>query len=117
MQKHVNLVDLVKNFPTNIFLQNLTSIQKRTSPTSIRFAPLAEKSEEGSISNLPTKRRTGAPGSAPRRGRRTRGRPGPPLRPGPVFVLTSCLTSGKCWQTLRGSFSPVSKPILKFASK
>ena len=31
MQKHVNLVDLVKSFPTNIFLQNLASIQKRTS--------------------------------------------------------------------------------------
>ena len=30
MQKHVNLVDLVKSFPTNIFLQNLASIQKRT---------------------------------------------------------------------------------------
>ena len=40
MQKHVNLVDLVKSFPTNIFLQNLASIQKRTSP--IKFAHLAE---------------------------------------------------------------------------
>ena len=53
MQKHVNLVDLVKSFPTNIFLQNLASIQKRTSP--IKFAHLAEKSGEGSISNLSTK--------------------------------------------------------------
>ena len=53
MQKHVNLVDLVKSFPTNIFLQNLASIQKRTSP--IKFAHLAEKSEKGSISNLATK--------------------------------------------------------------
>ena len=53
MQKHVNLVDLVKSFPTNIFLQNLASIQKRTSP--IKFAHLAEKSEDGSISNLSTK--------------------------------------------------------------
>ena len=26
MQKHVNLVDLVKSFPTNIFLQNFLSI-------------------------------------------------------------------------------------------
>ena len=52
MQKHVNLVDLVKSFPTNIFLQNLASIQKRTSP--IKFAHLAEKSEKGSISNLST---------------------------------------------------------------
>ena len=57
MQKHVNLVDLVKSFPTNIFLQILASIQKRTSP--IKFAHLAEKSENGSISNLSTKLRTG----------------------------------------------------------
>ena len=32
MQKHVNLVDLVKSFPTNIDLQNLASIQPRASP-------------------------------------------------------------------------------------
>ena len=54
MQKHVNLVDLVKSFPTSIFLQNLASIQKRTSP--IKFAHLAEKSENGSMSNFSTKR-------------------------------------------------------------
>ena len=42
MQKHVNLVDLVKSFPTNIYLQSLASIQKRTSP--VKFAHLAEKS-------------------------------------------------------------------------
>ena len=53
MQKHVNLVDLVKSFPTNIHLQNLASIQKRTSP--VKFAHLAEKSGTGSISNLSTK--------------------------------------------------------------
>ena len=53
MQKHVNLVDLVKSFPTNIYLQNLASIQKRTSP--VKFARLAEKSGKGSISNLSTK--------------------------------------------------------------
>ena len=53
MQKHVNLVDLVKSFPTNIYLQNLASIQKGTSP--VKFAHLAEKSEKGSISNLSTK--------------------------------------------------------------
>ena len=57
MQKHVNLVDLVKSFPTNIFLQTLASIQKRTSP--IKFAHLAGKSEKGSISNLSTKASTG----------------------------------------------------------
>ena len=53
MQKHVNLVDLVKSFPTNIYLQNLASIQKRTRPK--KFAHLAEKSGKGSISNLSTK--------------------------------------------------------------
>ena len=41
MQKHVHLVDIVKSFPTNIFLQNLASIQKSTSP--LTFAHLAEK--------------------------------------------------------------------------
>ena len=50
MQKHVNLVDLVKSFPTNIFLQNLASIQKSTGP--IKFAHLIEKSGKGSMSNL-----------------------------------------------------------------
>ena len=57
MQKHVNLVDLVKSFPMNIYLQNLASIQKRTSP--LKFAHLAEKSGKGSISNLSTKVATG----------------------------------------------------------
>ena len=52
MQKHAYLVDLVKSFPTNIYLQNLASIQKGTSP--IKFANLAEKSGKGSISNLST---------------------------------------------------------------
>ena len=53
MQKHINIIDLVKSFPTNIYLQNLASMQKRTSP--IKFAHLAEKSGKGSISNLSTK--------------------------------------------------------------
>ena len=53
MQKHVNLVNLVKSFPTNIYLQNLASIQKRTSP--VMFAHLAEKSGKGSIPNVSTK--------------------------------------------------------------
>ena len=66
MQKHVNLVDLVKSFPTNIFLQNLASIQKRTSP--VKFAHLAEKSGKGSISNLSTKAGTArGPGAGARR--------------------------------------------------
>ena len=58
MQKHLNLVHFVESFPTNIYLQNLASIQKRTSP--IKFAHLAEKSENGSISNLSTKRAAAA---------------------------------------------------------
>ena len=58
MQKHVNLVDHVKSFPTNILLQNLASIQKRTSP--VKFAHLAEKSGNGSTSNLSTKARASA---------------------------------------------------------
>ena len=53
VQKHVNLVDLVKSFRTDIFLQDLASIQKRTSP--LKFAHLAEKSENHSVSNLSTK--------------------------------------------------------------
>ena len=53
VQKHANLVDLVKSFPTNIYLQNLASIQKRTSP--VKFAHLVEKSGKGSIPNLSTK--------------------------------------------------------------
>ena len=63
MQKHVNLVDLVKSFPTNIYLQNLASIRKRTSP--VKFAHLAEKSGKGSISNLSTKARTTAGAARP----------------------------------------------------
>ena len=53
VQNHVNLVDLVKSFPTTILLQNLASIQKRTSP--VKFAHLAEKTENGSVSNLSAK--------------------------------------------------------------
>ena len=34
MQKHVNLVDLIKSFQTNIYLQKLASIQPRTSPNT-----------------------------------------------------------------------------------
>ena len=61
MQKHVNLVDLVKSSPTNIYLQNLASIQKRTS--YVKFAHLAEKSGNGSIPNLSTKVLPGQPGA------------------------------------------------------
>ena len=68
MQKYAHIVDLVKSFPTNILLQNLASIQKRTSP--IKFAHLAEKSENGSISNLSTKARTPARPTRPPKGSR-----------------------------------------------
>ena len=51
VQKHVNLVDLVKSFPTNILLQNLASIQKRTSP--VKFDYLAEKSNKIRYRTLP----------------------------------------------------------------
>ena len=61
VQKHVNLVDLVKSLPTNIYLQNLASIQKRTSP--VKFAHLAEKSGKGSTSNPSTKVPPGFGGS------------------------------------------------------
>ena len=37
MQKHENLVDLVKSFPANIYLQNLASIQQRTSLSKFVF--------------------------------------------------------------------------------
>ena len=66
MQKHVKLVDLVKSFPTNIYLQNLASIQKRTSP--VKFAHFAEKSGKGSISNLSTKALPGQGARSTRRG-------------------------------------------------
>ena len=61
VQKHVNLIDLVKtqqlsNEYLMIFLQHLASMQKRTIP--IKFAHLAEKSEDDSISNLSTKATT-----------------------------------------------------------
>ena len=83
MQKHVNLVDLVKSFPTNIFLQNLASIQKRTSP--VKFAHLAEKSGKGSISNLSTKV---APRSGSRSGSRSGERDAEEERVGRVQIST-----------------------------
>ena len=95
MQKHVNLVDLVKSFPTNIFLQNLASIQKRRSP--IKFAHLAEKSEQGSISNLSTKVPDPAHGLAPpRRARGRRADPSGDRRPRGAHPHASPLM--ECWR-------------------
>ena len=48
----VHCVDLGESFPTSIHLQNLASMQPRTSP--VKFDRLSEKSEKGSISNLST---------------------------------------------------------------
>ena len=42
MQKYVHLVDLVKSFPTNIYLQNLASIQPRTSPSKFARSPCTD---------------------------------------------------------------------------
>ena len=69
----VNLVDLVKSFQTSVYLQYLASIQKRTSP--VKFDHLAEKSGEGSISNLSTKVRPGPPPEAAEPRRRGREQP------------------------------------------
>ena len=76
MQKHVNLVDLVKSFPTNIYLQNLASIQKRASP--VKFDRLVGKSEKGSISNLSTKVARRARGPDAQRGGHRGREPGAP---------------------------------------
>ena len=65
MQKHVNLVYLVKSFETTGFLQILASIQQRT--RLVKFAHLAEKSGKGSISNLSTKVSAAEPREPPRR--------------------------------------------------
>ena len=42
VQRHVNLVDLVKSFPTHILLQNLASIQPITSPFKFARSPLTD---------------------------------------------------------------------------
>ena len=42
MQKHVNLVDLVKSFPTNMYLQKSASIQPRTSLVKFARSPRAD---------------------------------------------------------------------------
>ena len=39
MQKHANIVDLVKSFPTSIYLQTLASIQPRTSLVKFARSP------------------------------------------------------------------------------
>ena len=110
VQKHVNLVDLVKSFPTNIFLQNLASIQKRTSP--IHFDHLAEKSDRSSISNLSTKLQTmpelllaslyawksPVPASRPMR----------PHNGGPCFAIPPCSALWHWAHFALNSFAPLS---------
>ena len=91
VQKCANLVDLVKRFQTNIYLQHLASIQKRTIP--VKFAHLAEKSGKGSISNLSTKAQTawssGAHSTVSTRGRSMKmSRPGAQASPQPTRATT-----------------------------
>ena len=45
VQKYVHLVDLVKSFPTNIYLQNLASIQPRTSLSKLFTYPALDNSK------------------------------------------------------------------------
>ena len=116
MQKHVNLVDLVKGFPTNIFLQNLASIQPKT--ILIKFDHLDEKSEQCSISNLSTKCETpshprGRAISQMSPSRRCAAAAQPSIGVGSVGPAGIRPTSN--YLTLKGSFSAVSKP--NFASK
>ena len=109
MQKHTNLVDLVKSFPTNILLQNLASIQKRTSP--IKFAHLAEKSKKGSISNLSTQARTPPRTAAPSASwARTRSSPAAtrPRGPSSTGSATGRRASGR--RSTRFAASPRSSP-------
>ena len=47
MQKHANLVDLVKSFPTSIYLQNLASIQPRTSLVKFARSPHTDRPGHG----------------------------------------------------------------------
>ena len=56
VQKHVNLVDLVKSFPTNIVHSFLAKFGVDTAENEpSKFDHFAEKSESNSISNLSTK--------------------------------------------------------------
>ena len=96
MQKHVNLVDLVKSFPTNIYLQNLASIQKRT--RAVKFAHLAEKSGKGSISNLSTK----VPGGQGAQGGLRHGRTAPLDRAKFTGLVLGCIEAKFCKQILVG---------------
>ena len=104
MQKRVNLVDLVKSFPTNIYLQNLASIQKRTSP--VKFAHLAEKSGKGSISNLSTKVNVGLKKTATR-----------VLGNQRAVALTDALKSSgvAVADVLDGGVSPAARPRAQYA--
>ena len=119
MQKHVNLVDLVKSFPTNIYLQNLASIQERTSP--LKFAYLAEKSEKGSTSNLSTKPLAVFVDHAAEdhhvhvHEKVSFGSSETPRDHGIinlVYFFYFFYALANVWQTLRGPFSAVSTPML-----
>ena len=83
VQKHVNLVDLVESFPTDIYLQILASTQQRTSLT--KFDRLAEKWSKIKVrARYRTMQRSSGPNQATRQPgdfrsaskRRARGRSG-----------------------------------------
>ena len=78
MQKHANIVDLVKSFPTSIYLQTLASIQPRTS--LVKFARSPRTDPPGQHQRRERLRGGHGPHQTrPRRGRRA----GPALQDGP----------------------------------
>ena len=60
MQKHVNLVDLVKCFPTHILLQNLASVQARTSPFKFARSPRTDTPGTITVTGCGRTRRRGS---------------------------------------------------------
>ena len=107
VQKHANLVDLVKSFPTNILLENLASIQQRTS--LIKFDHLAEKSESALRYRIFQLRREGE-AEWPRHLSMNAD-----IWPGRWRQVAWCRHTLPDWETSQGSFSTVSEP--NFASK
>ena len=58
MQKYVNIVDLVKSFPTNIYLQHLASIQPRTSLSKFVESPHSYPAQRFNLFHIGTTPRT-----------------------------------------------------------
>ena len=65
MQKHVTLVELVKSFPTSIYLQTLASIQPRTSLVKFARSPCTESTTDFIITDPPGPREAGPEAGAP----------------------------------------------------